>query len=63
MTTPFDLVAGVKDQIDSQAMISYKLFTHSKPLGAMVREMEGLFNRITPFDIKHAIWWPFCFGN
>ena len=26
-------------------------------------EIEGLFNRIIPFDIKHVIWRPFCFLN
>ena len=44
-------------------MTSYKLFSHSQPLGAMVNEIEGLFNRKPPFDIKHVIWRPFCFGN
>ena len=35
-----------------QAMTSYKLFSHSEPLGAILGEIYGLFNRITPFDIK-----------
>ena len=46
---------------DSQAMTSYKLFSHSEPLGAMVREILGLLNRIIQFDIKHVIWRLFCF--
>ena len=46
---------------DSQAMTSMKLFSHSEPLGAIFEEIEGLFNRITPFDIKHVIWRPFFF--
>ena len=33
-------------------MTSYKLFPHSEPLGAILGEIQGLFNRITPFDIK-----------
>ena len=37
---------------DSQAMTSYKLFSHFEPLGAVLGEIQGLFNRITPFDIK-----------
>ena len=35
-------------------MTSYKLFSHSEPLRAILWEIEGLFNRITPFDIKHV---------
>ena len=33
-------------------MTSYK-FSHLEPLVAMIREIQGLFNMITPFDIKH----------
>ena len=44
--TPFNL--------DSQAMTSYKLFSHSEPLGAILWEIQSLFNRMTPFDIKHG---------
>ena len=36
-------------------MTSYKLFSHLEPKVAMIREIQGLFNRITPFDIKHVI--------
>ena len=49
---------------DSQTMISYKLFSHSNPLGPMMRQIFGLFDMITPlFDIKDVIWQPFCFQN
>ena len=37
---------------DSQAMTSYKLFSYFEPQGAILGEIKGLFNRITPFDIK-----------
>ena len=45
MITPFDLEAGVKGHIqhlrkDYQTMTSYKLFSHYKPVGAKVRELE-----------------------
>ena len=42
-------------------MTSYKLFSHSEPLGAILGEIQGLFNRITPFDIKHVTWRPVLF--
>ena len=67
MMTPFNLEAGVKGEIqqakDSQAMTSYKVFSHSEPLGAILGEIQGLFNRITLNDIKHVTWRPFCFFN
>ena len=44
-------------------MTSHKLFSHFEPLGAILDEIKGLFNRIISFDIKHAIWQPFCFLN
>ena len=34
---------------DSQATISLKLFSHSKPQGPMIREMLGLFDMMTPY--------------
>ena len=60
MMTPFNLEAGVKGQIqhlekDSQAMTSYELFSHSEPQGAILGEIQDLFNRMTQFDIKHVI--------
>ena len=36
-------------------MTSYKLFSNSKLLGAISGEIQGLFNRITAFDIKRKI--------
>ena len=33
-------------------MSSYKLFSHSESLVAMIREMQGLFHGIIPLDIK-----------
>ena len=68
MMTTFNLEAGVKGQTQHLEKIptpwtSYKLFLHSEPLEAILGEIEGLFNRITPFDIKHVIWQPFCFLN
>ena len=62
VVTLFDLKAGVQGKIqDSRAMTSCKLFSHSKPLGAMVKKTQDPFNRITPFDINYVISQPFCF--
>ena len=70
--TLHDLEARVKGQIwhlevakDLQTMISKKLFSHSKPLGPMTREMLGLSDMPPPppFDIKDVIWQQFCFQN
>ena len=64
MITPPDLEAGVRSNLtlvrDSQAMISYKLFSHSEPLGPMIIEIAGLFDIMTPilFDINDVIWQP-----
>ena len=41
---------------DSQSMISYKLFSHSKPLGPMIRQILVLY-------IEDMTWWPFCFQH
>ena len=38
-------------------------FSHSKPLGPMIRKISGLSDIIIPFDIKDMIWQPFCFQN
>ena len=50
---------------DLQTTISRKLFSHSKPLRPMIREILGLF--VVPpspqFDIKYVTWWTFCFQN
>ena len=45
-----------------QTTICNKSFSHSKPLGQMIREILRLFD-IPPFDIKVVIWWPICFQN
>ena len=37
-------------------MISYKLFSHSKPLGPMIREILALY-------IEDMTSWPFCFQH
>ena len=67
--TLHDLEAGVKGSNltlakDLQTMIS-KLFSNSKRLGSMIRELFGFFMcpPPLPFDIKNAIWQPFCFKN
>ena len=35
---------------NSQAMISYKLFSHSEPLGPMIREIYGVICMMTPLQ-------------
>ena len=51
MINPLEIekvVKGKSQQLEkSQAMTSFKLFSHLEPL--------GLFHRIIPFNIKHVI--------
>ena len=50
MVTPLILETGQRSNLtlkkDLQAMISYKLFYHSKPLGPTIREILGLLDMI-----------------
>ena len=63
MVTLHDLEAGVKGAKDSHATISNKLFSHSKLIGPMIREVLGLFDISPKIDIKDMIWRPFRFQN
>ena len=45
---------------DSQAMVSYKLLSHSENLVPMIREIFGLTQI---YHIKDVIWQPFCFQD
>ena len=47
MMTQLHLDVGVRGKFQ-QATISYKLFLHSTPLGPMIKEIKGLFNKMTP---------------
>ena len=47
---------------DLQTTMSDKLFSHSKPLGPIIREILGLFEMLI-LDIKDVMWQPFCFQN
>ena len=52
MMTQLDLEAGFRGQTlakNLQAMIFYKLFSHSEHLGPMKREILGLFDVMIPY--------------
>ena len=48
---------------DLQIMMSYELFSHSKPLMPVIREILDVFNMTPPFEIKDVIWQSLCFQN
>ena len=67
MMTPFNLEAGVKGKIQHLGRFTgldflQIVFTSQTPRSNGKGDIRP-FNRITPFDIKHVIWQPFCFAN
>ena len=39
----------------------YVVFTFQTHISNDKGDKRPFLNRIIPFDIKHVIWWPFCF--